>query len=93
MVIVFLWGVAVSVIVVPFYSILQLLVEERFLGRIFSVVKQSEDGAIVVSMLLVVLLQSTVSSHLILLGTGALYVAVTLASVATRSGRVLFATG
>lgn len=90
--VIFLWGVAVSVIVVPFYSILQAAVEERFLGRVFSVVKQGESVAVFLAMLTAVALAERFGSHLILLATGLAYLALTLASTATRGGRTLLAT-
>jgi DHA3 family macrolide efflux protein-like MFS transporter len=47
MLIMFLLGIVVSIVVVSFYSILQTVVEEAFLGRVFSIVKQGENLAIV----------------------------------------------
>ena len=92
LVLVFLWGLAVSVIVVPFYSILQDAVDELFLGRVFAVVKQSESCAALLAMGLAAALQDRLGSHLILAAAGLLYVACTLLSVRTRGGRALLAT-
>lgn len=92
MVIVFGWGVVVSVVVVPFYSILQKVVEERFLGRVFAVVKQSENLAVVLAMAGAVLLQDRFGSHLILLSAGLLYFGCAAASSFSRGGRALLAT-
>ncbi len=92
MAMIFLWGIAASAVVVPFYSILQLVVDERFLGRMFTVVKQVENWGIVLAMLAAIVLHQAFSSQLILLAGGLLYFAVTAACVLTRSGRVLLAT-
>jgi hypothetical protein len=43
------WGVVVSAILVPYYSIVQERVEEGFLGRVFSVARQGESVAILLA--------------------------------------------
>lgn len=92
MLIVFFWGVVLSIIVVPFYSILQRIVDEQFLGRVFSLVKQSENVAIALAMLGAVLLQgfATVSSTFLV--AGLVYLSFTVVSSLTEGGRVLLAT-
>jgi MFS family permease len=92
MVIIFIWGVVISVVVVPFYSILQKIVEEQFLGRVFSVVKQSENMATVLAMTGAVLLQDSFGSHLIFLFAGLTYFGFTAISSLSRNGRMLLAT-
>lgn len=92
MLVVFVWGVVLSIIVVPFYSILQEIVEERFLGRVFSLIKQGENLAVVLAMVAAVLLQGFVATPLILLLAGLVYFAFTLASSFSRGGRALLAT-
>ena len=92
MAVLFAWGVFVSIIVVPFYALLQFLVDERFLGRVFAVVKQSEDGALVLSMVAVILIQAFVNDQVILLLTGLTYLSVAFLSVFTRNGRTLLTT-
>lgn len=92
MVIVFIWGVVLSVVVVPFYSIMQKVVDERFMGRVFSVVKQSENLAIVLAMVGAVVLQSFFGSHLIFLFAGVAYFGFTAISSLSRGGRTLLAT-
>jgi MFS family permease len=87
-----LWGLAVSMIVVPFYSILQEEVEERFLGRVFSVVRQSENVALVGAMGLAVMLEGQLPAQRIFLAAGLVYCALTAASSLTRGGRLLLAT-
>jgi len=92
LVIIFVWGAAVSMIVVPFYSILQVIVEERFLGRMFSVVKLSEDLALVCAMTAAMLIQDRVTSRLILLSAGLIYLGVATVSTLSWGGRKLFMT-
>ncbi len=92
MLVIFVWGVVLSIIVVPFYSILQQIVEERFLGRVFSLIKQGENLAVVLAMVAAVLLQGFVATPLILLLAGFVYFAFTVASSFSRGGRALLAT-
>ena len=92
MVVVFLWGAVVSVVVVPFYSLLQQIVEEQFLGRVFSLVKQSENVAIVLAMIGAVLLQDIVGSDLVFLLAGLVYFGCTVVSSFSLGGKVLLAT-
>lgn len=92
MVIMFELGIVVSIVVVAFYSILQTVVEEPFLGRVFSIVKQSENVAVVLAMVFAVLLHGFLESHVIFLVAGLSYVALTIASSFSRSGRLLLGT-
>lgn len=92
MLIMFVLGVVVSIVVVSFYSILQTVVEEPFLGRVFSIVKQGENLAVVLAMLMAVLLHSFLDSHVIILVAGLFYVALTVASSFSRGGRLLLGT-
>jgi MFS family permease len=92
MLVIFVWGIVLSIIVVPFYSILQKIVEERFLGRVFSLINQGENLAVVVAMVAAVLLQGFVTTPLILLLAGLIYFAFTVASSFSRGGRALLAT-
>lgn len=92
MLVIFVWGVILSIIVVPFYSTLQKIVEERFLGRVFSLIKQGENLAVVLAMVAAVLLQGFVATPLILLLAGLVYFAFTVASFFSRGGRALLAT-
>lgn len=91
MLVIFVWGVILSIIVVPFYSILQKIVEERFLGRVFSLIKQGENLAVVLAMVTAVLLQGFVATPLILLLAGLVYFAFAVASSFSRGGRALLA--
>ena len=92
MLIMFVLGIVVSIVVVSFYSILQTVVEEPFLGRVFSIVKQSENLAVVLAMGIAVLLNGFLASHVIFLVAGLFYVAVTVASSFSRDGRLLLET-
>lgn len=92
MLVIFIWGVNLSIIVVPFYSILQQIVEERFLGRVFSLIKQGENLAVVLAMVAAVLLQGFIATPLILLLAGLVYFAFIVASSFSRGGRALLAT-
>lgn len=92
MLIMFVLGIVVSIVVVTFYSILQTVVEEPFLGRVFSIVKQSENMAVVLAMVIAMLLQDFLDSHMILLAAGLFYVALTVASSFSRGGRLLLGT-
>ena len=89
MAVIFLWGVAVSVAAVPFYSILQAVVEKRFLGRVFSVIKQSEQIALVLAMLFAVVLRDLLGSHLVFLLAGLLYLGFTAALSYSKGGKLL----
>lgn len=86
------WGITISMIVVPFYSILQTVVEERLLGRVFSVIKQCEDGALVAAMGVAAALQGRLSAADAFLAGGLLYAAFAASSLWTRGGRVLLVT-
>ena len=92
MLIMFALGIVVSIVVVCFYSILQTVVEEPFLGRVFSIVKQGENLAVVLAMGLAVLLHGFLDSHVILLVAGLFYVVLTIASSFSRGGRLLLET-
>jgi predicted MFS family arabinose efflux permease len=92
MLVIFVWGIILSIIVVPFYSILQKIVEERFLGRVFSIIKQGENLAVVLAMVAAVLLQGFVATPLILLLAGLVYFAFIVASFFSRGGRALLST-
>lgn len=92
MLIMFVLGIVVSIVVVSFYSILQTVVEEPFMGRVFSIVKQGENLAVVLAMLMAVLLRGFLDSHVIILVAGLFYVALTVASSFSKGGRLLLGT-
>jgi MFS family permease len=92
MLIMFVLGIVVSTVVVSFYSLLQTVVDEPFLGRVFSIVKQSENLAVVLAMVMAVLLHGFLNSHVIFLVAGLFYVVLMVASSFSRAGRLLLET-
>ncbi len=90
--IIFVWGVVVSIVVVPFYSLLQSVVDEGFRGRVFSFLKQSESLALLGAMGLAVALQRVLPSHWIFCAAGLAYCGVAALAATTAGGRVLRAT-
>ena len=92
MVVIFTLGIIVSFIVVPFYSILQVVVAKRFLGRVFSVIKLCENLAIVLAMVAAMLLNDLLGSRLIFLIAGSCYFGLTMVSSLTQGGKRLLAT-
>lgn len=85
----FVWGINVSIILVPYYSIVQDVVHENFLGRVFSIAKQSESIAILLAVVMAVSLQRIMSADQIFFVVGVLYCALIAASAATVGGRQL----
>ena len=90
--IVLIWGVAVSIISVPFYSLLQRSVEDRYLGRVFSVVRQCECCAMVIAVLVAMVACRVYEPQMILLVAGMCYLVLAIASSLTRGGRMLLST-
>lgn len=91
MLIIFVWGNVVSVALVPFYSILQEIVDEECQGRVFAVVKQSENVAVALAMPAAVLLNSFLNSRVIFLSAGLFYFGVVALSALSAGGRALLA--
>jgi MFS family permease len=87
--IIFVWGIVVTMVVVPFYSILQNIVDERFLGRVFSLLKQGENLALVLAMGAAMGLRGVLGTHLIFALAGITYFAIAAASSLTPGGRFL----
>jgi MFS family permease len=88
----FLWGVHVSLILVPYYSIIQETVHAHFLGRVLSVAKQGESLAMLLAMVLAIGLQQVMSADQIYAVIGGLYFAIVASSVITHRGKVLLRT-
>jgi len=86
------WGTAVSLIVVPFYSILQTVVDAPFRGRVLSTVRQTENVATTLSLGVAALLHGYMNSQSILLAGGLAYCALVAGSCLTVGGRGLLAT-
>jgi DHA3 family macrolide efflux protein-like MFS transporter len=88
----FFWGIIVSAILVPYYSIMQETVEEGFLGRVFSVARQGENVSILLAIGIAVGLHGVLSSNQIFLGAGLAYALIVSLLVATVGGRELLQT-
>jgi predicted MFS family arabinose efflux permease len=86
------WGVVVAAILVPYYSIMQEVVDERFLGRVFSLARHVESVAILMAIGLAVLLQGIFRSNQILLIAGLAYISLIALSAMTGGGRKLIQT-
>ena len=86
------WGIVVSAILVPYYSIMQERVEEGFLGRVFSVARQGESVAILLAVGIAVGLHGVFSSNQILLVAGVSYTSIVVLSATTLGGRELMQT-
>ncbi len=89
--IILLWGAIVSLIAVPFYSMMQKLIDEGHLGRVFSLVRQGESAALLVSMGVAMTLNQLMSVSQVFLVAGLLYLSVVLVSTSTHRGRQLWA--
>lgn len=83
------WGFVVSSILVPYQTLLQETVEDTFLGRVFSLERQSENFAILFAMLLAMALRDALSSSAIFALAGSIYFAIIVASAFTPGGRRL----
>jgi hypothetical protein len=90
--VVFAWGASVSIIVVPFYSLLQLFVDQSYLGRVFAVVKQSENAATAIAMALAVAFATHFAAATVLMLAGVMYVCATVAASLSGGGRALLQT-
>lgn len=88
----FFWGVVVSAILIPYYSIMQETVEEGFLGRVFSVARQGESVSILLAIGIAVALHSVLRSNQIFLLAGIAYSLLIALSAATVGGRELLQT-
>ena len=86
------WGVVVAAILVPYYSIMQEVVDERFLGRVFSLARHVESIAILLAIGLAVMLQGMFRSNQILLIAGLAYFSLIALSAMTGGGRKLIQT-
>ncbi len=90
--ILFGWGIAVSLIAVAAHSILQTQVDGRFLGRVFALVNSAENLALLAAMGLAMILGSWWSSYSIFLTAGFFYLGSVALSSLTPGGRVLLLT-
>jgi MFS transporter, DHA3 family, macrolide efflux protein len=89
--IMFVWGGIVSVMMVPYNTLLQTIVQSGFLGRVFTVSRQIENLALIVAIALGTALQHRFRADQMFLFAGLLYVSVVGISGFTRYGTMLFA--
>lgn len=85
------WGATFAIISVASQSLLQIEVEESLLGRVFAILTQGENLAILAAMLLATTLAGGMASPLIFLCAGLVYVVAVCALTATSGGRALLA--
>ncbi|MDF1489598.1 MFS transporter [Tessaracoccus caeni] len=85
----FLCGVIIPAFNTPAITMLQLAVEERFMGRVFSVVTMIGTGAMPLGMLLFGPMADYISVELLLIVTGALLVAIGVVILLDRTTREL----
>jgi hypothetical protein len=88
-IVMFAWGMSVSAIAVPFYAILQAMIDERFVGRTFALVGQAEGVATVLAMSVAAVLIPWFDSRTILLLGGFAYGAVAVGSWLTFRQRLV----
>jgi MFS family permease len=85
-----LWGAIVSVGVVPYYSLLQEKVDEKFLGRVFAVARQVESLATVGAIAVAIGLQHLLPPQRIFSAAAFVYFLLTAASLMTATGEHLW---
>lgn len=83
------WGASVSGIVVPYYSILQQIVDGAVLGRVFALAKQGESLAVLASLGTAVALQGRFSAAGVYGLFATVYVVTVAAFATTTSAREL----
>jgi predicted MFS family arabinose efflux permease len=87
-----IWGVIVSLIIVPFYSLLQISVTDTFLGRTMTIVKQVESIATVIAMFSAMLTVTFCDTHSILLYGGIIYLVAMIAATVSKDRKHLLVT-
>lgn len=85
----FVLGVLLPAINTPTITILQLAVEERFMGRVFSVISMIGTGALPLAMLIFGPLSDRVSVEVLLIVSGAILAALGIAMLLDKSARRL----
>jgi len=86
---VFIWGMIVPVTMVPLYSLLQTRVDGRLHGRIFALVRQIENCAVIVAMPLAGILNGFAGASWTLFSMGLFYFILVAACSVSLQGRVL----
>lgn len=84
-----LWGVTVSMITVPFHSLLQTGLRHELLGRTFTLVQQSESLALLLATVAAILVDGRVAPQTAFLAVGLLYTSTALAAARSRRGRAI----
>ena len=86
---VFIWGMIVPVTMVPLYSLLQTSIDGRLHGRIFALVRQIENCAVIVAMPLAGFLNGFAGAGWTLFTMGLFYAIFVAACSVSLQGRVL----
>jgi len=87
--IMFVWGAIVSVMMVPYNTLLQTIVQSTFLGRVFSVSRQLESVALICAIALGTSFQHRFRADQMFLFAGLIYVSLVSLSGFTRYGTML----
>jgi MFS family permease len=87
-----LWGVAAAVVAVPFYAMVQAIVDPSLSGRVLATIRQAESVALCVSMVIAVVVHQVLSASTILLVAGLAYVASAALFATSRRGAYAFRT-
>lgn len=83
------WGMTVSIIAVTSTSILQLRVAAPVAGRVFAIVKQGENVALLAAMYAATTLGSRLGTQIVLFGAALCYLSIVTAWTLTKPGRKL----
>jgi predicted MFS family arabinose efflux permease len=83
------WGAIVSLMLVPYYSLIQTRVAEDYLGRVCAVARQSEHLATVLAIGVAVALQTRLGPQQIFLAAACMYLVLAAAALRIPSGREL----
>jgi predicted MFS family arabinose efflux permease len=83
------WGVIVSIMMVPYYSLLQQKVAEAFLGRVSAVARQAENAATAIAISVAVAVGQLLEPQHIFLIAGLLYLLFAATAARMPSGRHL----
>ncbi|MEM7050091.1 MAG: MFS transporter [Acidobacteriota bacterium] len=86
------WGMVVSWVMVPFYSILQGVIAEAYQGRVFAAVRQAENVALLFAMGVATAFSAAWAPQHLFLVAGVAYLGTALVSQLTAGGRRLMAT-
>lgn len=88
-VVILLWGVTVSCVMVPYYTILQRAIEPAFLGRTVAMAKQAESIALLLAMMTALGMRETLRPDQVLALAGFVYLMLVAAVGVLPGGRRL----